>query len=784
MKKERKRISMITLIILLGNMFLGDAIPVVEALTSGEVYNYANNIASNITNIDEKIGLSKESDLYNTDSSYNGAVNYIKDTVDALKNNLEETNEVLDSGVSLKALVNNYFSDRKTTYETYFEQDIIIDLNNIIDITYTYHDELDPSTPILGTLLTKEEIAITINNNYLKDLSDQAINYNNNYDSTITSLQTDYNSIITLINEKIEELETKKAEIELFEENESLLGNNPLMNVNEISIYTLIETSKTELENEKLIIDLNKLVSKTDIINNIYDDCKQDINEFWNNNKSYIENGLKGNIIDFETNINSINTRLSDMFLNIDDFKNSNINNYIINNDLITLFKDIITIENDYIDLKSNINTYLERKASDTDTINNLLSLIEEERLYINKEHILNDIALIVDNVDLTDESIIDTLYNFLDIVDLNQEVKNKIINAKLSLYPLLLINESNYQMELKGDNLVLINLKDKLSITDFNNNLNYGNFSKLLNETTDNVTNNTKVLLYDKNNKLIKTYNIVIKGDVNKDNIIDLNDIDNLKEIIIHSNKFSEEDLLRMDLNNDFIIDILDLNLLNNFINVVTSGNTTEAELKITRETNDGLICYAVNLKTNGIVTGISFNINNSNNLIFNNIKDINTLINVNDIITPSKIIGLGNYSNGNLLINLCFKEDISKDLTTQTFSISNIKLVFDNENYEEIDNIINTSVKVETTKSSSNNISNTNEVETEEESDLTLEEVKDELKKDSSTDEEKEEKTVVVSNVIKIVVIVLLGAVIIYFLNKKDNDEDIFEEKPIKKA
>ena len=111
MKKERKRISMITLIILLGNMFLGDAIPVVEALTSGEVYNYANNIASNITNIDEKIGLSKESDLYNTDSSYNGAVNYIKDTVDALKNNLEETNEVLDSGVSLKALVNNYFSD-------------------------------------------------------------------------------------------------------------------------------------------------------------------------------------------------------------------------------------------------------------------------------------------------------------------------------------------------------------------------------------------------------------------------------------------------------------------------------------------------------------------------------------------------------------------------------------------------------------------------------------------------------------------------------------------------
>ncbi len=784
MKKERKRISMITLIILLGNMFLGDAIPVVEALTSGEVYNYANNIASNITNIDEKIGLSKESDLYNTDSSYNGAVNYIKDTVDALKNNLEETNEVLDSGVSLKALVNNYFSDRKTTYETYFEQDIIIDLNNIIDITYTYYDELDPSTPILGTLLTKEEIAITINNNYLKDLSDQAINYNNNYDSTITSLQTDYNSIITLINEKIEELETKKAEIELFEENESLLGNNPLMNVNEISIYTLIETSKTELENEKLIIDLNKLVSKTDIINNIYDDCKQDINEFWNNNKSYIENGLKGNIIDFETNINSINTRLSDMFLNIDDFKNSNINNYIINNDLITLFKDIITIENDYIDLKSNINTYLERKASDTDTINNLLSLIEEERLYINKEHILNDIALIVDNVDLTDESIIDTLYNFLDIVDLNQEVKNKIINAKLSLYPLLLINESNYQMELKGDNLVLINLKDKLSITDFNNNLNYGNFSKLLNETTDNVTNNTKVLLYDKNNKLIKTYNIVIKGDVNKDNIIDLNDIDNLKEIIIHSNKFSEEDLLRMDLNNDFIIDILDLNLLNNFINVVTSGNTTEAELKITRETNDGLICYAVNLKTNGIVTGISFNINNSNNLIFNNIKDINTLINVNDIITPSKIIGLGNYSNGNLLINLCFKEDISKDLTTQTFSISNIKLVFDNENYEEIDNIINTSVKVETTKSSSNNISNTNEVETEEESDLTLEEVKDELKKDSSTDEEKEEKTVVVSNVIKIVVIVLLGAVIIYFLNKKDNDEDIFEEKPIKKA
>lgn len=780
MKKRQKRMSILMLLIMLGNFFIGSIIPAVNALSSGVVFNYATEIESKITSVRDKISLSKNNVLYGTNNSYKESVLYLEKELVKLENSLINAKETLDNGLSLKSLIANSYSSKQTIYNTYFINDeTIIDVDNITDITYTYYDPSDLLTPIVETLLTKTEIEEGIKNYYLKPIYDEVNIYNTNYDSIISSLQDLYTGVVNLINDKVIDLNNKKATINSFEQTEITLGNSPLMEVNNINIYTLITETITLLEAEKNNITIDNITSKTIAINNIYDDSIGNINAFNINNKTYIENGIDTSISNLETNITTIETTLKGLFIDYNDYKNSNINKYIIDNSLINTIKRIIALEKDYTSLTNNIATYLERKVSDKAVLDALMNTINEKRTYLNEAKVLSDIAKIVDNATLTDEDTVDLLYNFLDISSLDDTIKAKIIAAKLAFYPLTLTDSSNYQIELKDDNLFLINVKTLLTKTDLLNNLAYGNFMKEVIDSSLNVTNNTKVNLYDRNDNLIKTYNVIIKGDINKDNIVNNDDVVSLKEKLL-SNEDMLNNISTFDINNDNKVTIEDVILLNNQVNNLTfEGITTTAKLEIKKTTTEELICYNINLITDGNVVGLSFNVKTTDNLIFDSIINPNNL-EMNNLTNPSKVISLNNLTDGNIL-TLCYKEDTTKDLNTETIRLSNIEIVDDAGTLKEITETLLTYIKVvEETKKEETHVVRLNNIENE------TKENDDSIKKEETptkgtndkTEEKQPTEKVLWGNIIKIIIIVLLGATIIYFLNKNETEDDIFEE------
>ena len=156
MKRTKKFITIIMLVSILSGFFS----PLyVNALTSGDVYNYITNTKTTYQSVKQKIEASKNEEKYNVDKDFKFAVDLIERFVDGYDTTLNENELLLDNKVSLKNLIENYFPEKLEEYSLNFQDDILLDVNTLENIEYT-KDENN------YTLLTKEEISNVLIDNY------------------------------------------------------------------------------------------------------------------------------------------------------------------------------------------------------------------------------------------------------------------------------------------------------------------------------------------------------------------------------------------------------------------------------------------------------------------------------------------------------------------------------------------------------------------------------------------------------------------------------------------
>lgn len=755
MKRTKKFITIIMLVSILSGFFS----PLyVNALTSGDVYNYITNTKTTYQSVKQKIDASKNEEKYNVDKDFKFAVDLIERFVDGYDTTLNENELLLDNKVSLKNLIENYFPEKLEEYSLNFQDDILLDVNTLENIEYT-KDENN------YTLLTKEEISNVLIENYFKELNDNIVSYNNFYNDKVSLYLTTYNKLVDEIENAKIEINDLIHKVNEYKNSELLLNNNPNMDLDNKDVISLLEEKISTLENTFVTLDNYKTL-KNDI-----DDIKNEAisiyNKFELNNRNYIDLGL-------DVKINELNDKY-----NITDSSIDKTNYYNLDN--ISSLIDVVTNEYNLELLNISINTYLERRPSDTLVINNLLSNINEKRVTLNKEVAINYLEGMVNNTDLTNEDNVDKLYKLTYLNFIKEETKEKIYNAKLSFYSFDLKDKTNYDYEIYKEYFI-INTLTKIDENELINNISY-DYRYLVKYSNEKL----ELTLFDKNDNLIRTYEIIIKGDLNNDKNLDYTDIELFRDKLLKNEEIKEIDLIKLDFNKDNEVTFDDLVLARDKVNnIIQIGDTTEASYVITKTKEDNKVYYTVTLKTDGKVTGLVFDLNTSSNLSFDSITYLNDKLNIDDITKPTKLIGLDDFTNDERLITICYTDtkDMEEDIIFNiiesiTYLDSKEKITINEISSVIPKKIVNDNIpKQEETKVIyvDNNVNNDDNSSDEPSKDN---KPTNDNKNDNNKDV-KEDNENLLPNIIKIVVIVLLGTLIVYFMNKNEKEEEInFDDK-----
>ena len=571
------------------------------------------------------------------------------------------------------------------------------------------------------------------------------------------NLKTKKENTILYINNLINDSKTYK-------DNELLLGNNPNMEVDNEDVITLLKEKISYLESIVFTIDNYKqLDSKIDDIKN---DANRIYNIFKSNNKDYIALGL-------DVLLNDLNNKYNLVDTTIDKTNYYNLNN-------ISVLKDVVDNENNLVLLNVKIEAYLERRPSDTATINTLLTNINEKRNELNKELAIKYLEEMIDNNDLTEEDNIDKLYELLPLTYINKEIKERIYTIKLSFYDMDIENE-DITFEIKGKYFIIDTLI-KITKEVLEQNIIYRNLYEIDDD------GKFEISIYDKNDVLIRTYEIIIRGDLNNDFILDNSDINLFRDKLLKNDELDEVDLFKLDFNGDLEVDFEDLMIANNKVNGSEVDITTTANYVITTTKEDNKIYYTITLKTDNVVTGILFDINISNNLDFDSITYLNDKLKVNDITNPTRIMGLEDFINDERLITLCYED--TKDMEEDSiFSMVDVISYLSNKekiNIKEISNVIlKKVVNVELPKEEEakviyvdNSINDDSNNSSNNPSKTPADDNKQDDNKNIEDNKENEEN--LLPSILKIALIVLLGTLIVYFMNRNEKEEELnFDEE-----
>ena len=584
------------------------------------------------------------------------------------------------------------------------------------------------------------------------------------YNYKITEYETMYNNLKTKKENTILYINNLINDSKTYKDNELLLGNNPNMEVDNEDVITLLKEKISYLESIVFTIDNYKqLDSKIDDIKN---DANRIYNTFKSNNKDYIALGL-------DVLLNDLNNKYNLVDTTIDKTNYYNLNN-------ISVLKDVVDNENNLVLLNAKIEAYLERRPSDTATINTLLSNINEKRNELNKELAIKYLEEMIDNNDLTEEDNIDKLYELLPLTYINKEIKERIYTIKLSFYDMNIENE-DITFEIKGKYFIIDTL---IEITKevLEQNIIYRNLYEIDDD------GKFEISIYDKNNVLIRTYEIIIRGDLNNDFILDNSDINLFRDKLLKNDELDEVDLFKLDFNGDLEVDFEDLMIANNKVNGSEVDVTTTANYVITTTKEDNKIYYTITLKTDNVVTGILFDINISNNLDFDSITYLNDKLKVNDITNPTRIIGLEDFINDERLITLCYED--TKDMEEESiFSMVDAISYLSNKekiNIKEISNVIPKKVvNVELPKEEEakviyvdNSINDDSNNSSNNSSKTPADDNKQDDNKNIEDNKENEEN--LLPSILKIALIVLLGTLIVYFMNRNEKEEELnFDEE-----
>lgn len=731
----KKRITSFILFVMLCNIF--SPLTILVKAEEKEIKDYINDLNTSINSIDSKLTYDKNDASSNLSvlSSIENDINSFKDDVIELKNDL--------SNLDLSDLVD------PVSYDNYSSKgcsNIKININSINDIECTYDDNGISTTSVF---FYKEDLKDSIYNNYIKSLNEEINNYNyeekkNSYKSIYDNyFNYDFNSVLSDVNDISDEIK------EFISENEEK-GNV----VNNKEVVTLIEEDINKIEGYKdSTLDLDSIKSEVNALVNNINNKKS---SFYSNNKSYTELGIDTKISDLTNKynelVNSYKNWFSDKEIDTNNIVNSEVESNI-DSDFVSLFRDSISLDNEYKSLSNEIDIYLERVVSDKDVINTLMNDLNSMNSKINSNTVFAFIEDIINSSSLEDEDSVDRLY-FATSYDINEIVKKKLIDKKNSFYS---FNINNYEYEIVNNKLVLYNL---LSIpSDLSDNILYN---------ASFVFEDNSLSLLDRNNLLLNKYSVVLCGDLNSDYVVNEDDLDLLYELILSNDLDDVLDIA--DMNKDEIVDILDLGLLSNLIN--NNIDTTDASYRVVKSIKDNTITYNIYLKSNGMVNGFSYKIKASNDLVFNKIVTNNKAF-----IKDNLVMGYGIFNDGDLLVSIVYDKKYNEEYTS--FEIYDGIITFGNTSKtSSYKDIVKNIRENEVTKTSSV-VNDTNEESNEElAEEVILDDIEDESKNSIGVTDLEDENKVEVKNIIKVVIIVLLGALIIYFLSKDEEIESVKEK------
>ena len=746
MKNEKKFVIFI-LFTMLCNIFS----PFMTIVNAEEmtINDYINSLHNNLNSINYKLDLSKNTVSYddidhlsalitveNDISNLNQEINNLSDELSTIR-----LSDLTQNNVELNNKYNNYLSKGCS--------DITININNITDISCYYEGN--------NITFEKEEIINQINIDYITPLKNKITNYNDHYDDKITEYKGIFNNYFN--NEYVDTLEGVENihnQVKNFIITNQTKGNK----INELELFNDMTDDLNNIKNYKSASDINEIPNIKNNINLLVTSINNKSNKFYEENKSYIQLGL-------DTKINNLTTKyngLINSYKNWLNIKGIDLNNITyqqmelnIDGDYSNLFTKTVDITNEYNNLNKEINIYLERMSSDKEMLDNLMLDLNNLNSKLNTNIVFTYMENLIEQSELSDEDTVDRLM-FIKNFDINESIKEKLINKKKSFYALSI---NNYEYKIFEDKIFICNTL----------NLPTNLMDSIVYNATFRLENNM-LYLNDRNGDFLNKYKIKLIGDLNNDYLLDKQDLDLLYQLIISEN-INEEQLSSGDLNYDAVLNDKDLYLLNNLINN-NFDDITEASYRVIKSTTDNTITYNIYLKSNGIVNGFSYKIKTSKDLV------LSKIINTKEVlIKDNLVIGYGTYNDGDLLLSIIYnKNDKKEDYTL--FEIYD-GIIFGNlskvSNYKDI--IKN---KKEEIVKTTNSVVDTNNIVVQE---LILEPkeiktIKDEPKENidkniTITDVKDTDKNKIEwKNIIKVIVIVLLGALIIYFLSKEDDNDN----------
>lgn len=406
MKKLTNNIikKIVVTLVIMCNLFMCQNINALDK----NINSYLSDINNNILQLDNKIIEIKNSTSYQENKT-KSLTNYFEYLVNIDKNKYKQTTNSLNN-INLETIIKN--SNNETLQNNYKEhgENIMIDINNIKDITYK-----DDENTIL---ITKEEINNLLIDQYLKTFHNLFTNYNNNYKTLILENESLYDELINTIEQKQKETNAIFNEINSFEQTELKQGNNPNMLIEKENVYTKLNKNIEELNKLKNNIDLTQKEKIKTTINDIEQKNKKIKDSFFKNNESYEDNGLKENIEITSKKYNKVNNQIKTKAKKFDE-------------ETITLYKKVISLETEYNNLNQNINDYLLRKSSDTFIINEISKDLNNIYKNLNQTTIIKILEDKILNETFKDMKTIKLYENLLDIDCLDDRFKQIIIEAK-----------------------------------------------------------------------------------------------------------------------------------------------------------------------------------------------------------------------------------------------------------------------------------------------------------------------------------------------------------------
>jgi len=312
--------------------------------------------------------------------------------------------------IDLETIVNE--SNDETLKLKYKEhgENMVISMNHISDIFCR-----DDSTSLL---ISKESIHKFFIEKYFVSYYDLFLDYSQHFRNYLFSNENLYDELFLKIDFSLSSVNDVFAEINDFEQAELALGNQPLMVIDKKSVYDSLNSFIDELRLLKDKIDLGKIEETNKKIDSVVSDVNNLKKLFFDKNASYQDNGLKEKIEKVDHSYHIINDSLE---------KKSD----VFDKETIGLYKEVIFLENDYVQLCHDISDYLLRKSSDTFLLNTLTFDLRAIYQNLNREVILKEIENRISEESFHDIKTIELYEQLLDIDFLDDYYKQIIIDAR-----------------------------------------------------------------------------------------------------------------------------------------------------------------------------------------------------------------------------------------------------------------------------------------------------------------------------------------------------------------